>query len=101
MRRMSESTVSNRTDLQRLARRATLAAGFLPEFGAAALAEPAAIGASAGTRLPSACDPRIFRPPVEGRVVGGFQGLDLGDRVGLELVGTNAENGFIDFARAA
>jgi len=44
---------------------------------------------------------RIFRPPVEGRVVRGFQGLDVGDRVGVELVGTNAEKGFIDFARAA
>ena len=44
---------------------------------------------------------RIFRPPVEGRVVRGFRGLDVGDRVGVELVGTNAEKGFIDFARAA
>ena len=44
---------------------------------------------------------RIFRPPVEGRVVRGFQGLDVGDRVSMELVSTNAEKGFIDFARAA
>jgi len=42
---------------------------------------------------------RIIRPPVEGRVVRGFQGLDVGDRVRVELVGTNAEKGFIDFGR--
>ena len=42
---------------------------------------------------------RITRPPVEGRVVRGFQGLDIGDRVSVELVGTNVERGFIDFAR--
>jgi exoribonuclease-2 len=42
---------------------------------------------------------RIVRPPVEGRVVRGFQGLDVGDRVNVELVGANVEQGFIDFAR--
>lgn len=42
---------------------------------------------------------RIVRPPVEGRVVRGYQGLDVGDRVSVELVGTNVEQGFIDFAR--
>jgi VacB/RNase II family 3'-5' exoribonuclease len=41
---------------------------------------------------------RIGRPCVEGRVVRGFQGLDVGDRVSVELVGTNVEQGFIDFA---
>jgi exoribonuclease-2 len=44
---------------------------------------------------------RIFWPPVEGRVVRGFQGLDVGDRVSVELLGTNAEKGFIDFASAS
>jgi VacB/RNase II family 3'-5' exoribonuclease len=42
---------------------------------------------------------RVVRPPVEGRVVRGFQGLDVGDRVSVELVDTNVERGFIDFAR--
>jgi len=42
---------------------------------------------------------RIVRPQVEGRVVRGIQGLDVGDRVNVELVGTNAAQGFIDFAR--
>jgi len=42
---------------------------------------------------------RIFNPPVEGKVVRGFQGLDVGDRVRVELIGTNVNQGFIDFAR--
>ena len=28
-----------------------------------------------------------------------FEGLDVGDRVRVELIGTDAERGFIDFAR--
>jgi exoribonuclease-2 len=43
---------------------------------------------------------RILEPPVEGRVVHGFKGLDVGDRVRVELVHTDVERGFIDFARA-
>ncbi len=43
---------------------------------------------------------RILRPPVEGKLVHGFEGLDVGDRVHVELVATNVERGFIDFARA-
>jgi len=35
----------------------------------------------------------------EGRVVKGSQGLDVGDRVRVELVRTDVERGFIDFAR--
>ena len=43
---------------------------------------------------------RITRPPVEGRLVRGFQGLDVGDRVEVTLVSTDVERGFIDFERA-
>ena len=42
---------------------------------------------------------RVFRPPVEGRVMRGQKGLDVGDRVEVELVDTDVERGFIDFAR--
>ncbi len=42
---------------------------------------------------------RIFRPPVEGKVVRGFHGLDVGDRTEVELLGTDVERGWIDFAR--
>ena len=43
---------------------------------------------------------RVLRPPVEGMVVRGAQGLDVGDRVRVELLRTDIERGFIDFARA-
>ncbi|MFN2443058.1 MAG: RNB domain-containing ribonuclease [Thermoanaerobaculia bacterium] len=42
---------------------------------------------------------RTFDPPVEGKVVSGDRGLDVGDRVRVKLVGANPERGWIDFAR--
>ena len=42
---------------------------------------------------------RLFQPPVEGKLIRGFEGLDVGDRVRVELIGTDVERGFIDFAR--
>jgi len=41
---------------------------------------------------------RIISPPVEGRVVGGSRGLDVGDTVRVTLVGVDQDKGFIDFA---
>jgi exoribonuclease-2 len=41
----------------------------------------------------------VFDPPVEGRVVTGTRGLDVGDRVRVELISTDVERGFIDFVR--
>jgi exoribonuclease-2 len=43
---------------------------------------------------------RIFRPPIEGKLVRGWDGLDIGDRVRVRLVGADPERGFIDFTRA-
>ena len=37
---------------------------------------------------------------VEGKLIRGFEGLDVGDQVHVELMGTDVERGFIDFARA-
>jgi VacB/RNase II family 3'-5' exoribonuclease len=42
---------------------------------------------------------RIDHPAAEGRVVRGDKGLDVGDRVAVELVNTDVERGFVDFAR--
>jgi VacB/RNase II family 3'-5' exoribonuclease len=42
---------------------------------------------------------RILQPPVEGRVVRGFEGLDVGDRVRVELLDTDVDRGFVDFGR--
>ena len=42
---------------------------------------------------------RICDPTAEGKVVKGFVGLDVGDRVRVQLLHTDVERGFIDFAR--
>lgn len=42
---------------------------------------------------------RILRPPVEGKLTRGFEGADIGQRVRVRLVHTDAERGFIDFVR--
>jgi VacB/RNase II family 3'-5' exoribonuclease len=41
---------------------------------------------------------RIERPAAEGRVVRGYQGFDVGDHVTVELIDTDVERGFVDFA---
>jgi VacB/RNase II family 3'-5' exoribonuclease len=41
---------------------------------------------------------RIFKPPTEGRVMKGFHGLDVGDKVKVRLLATDPENAYIDFA---
>jgi exoribonuclease-2 len=41
---------------------------------------------------------RLLRPPAEGRVVRGEKGMDVGDRVQVKLIGTDAEKGWIDFS---
>ncbi len=42
---------------------------------------------------------RVLRPPFEGRVVTGGDGLDVGDRVNVKLIHTDPARAFIDFAR--
>ena len=42
---------------------------------------------------------RVEHPVVEGRVVHGFDGIDVGDHIRVELVRTDVERGFIDFVR--
>ncbi len=43
---------------------------------------------------------RIASPMVEGRVVRGFEGLDVGDAARVRLVSVDATQGYIDFERA-
>jgi exoribonuclease-2 len=43
---------------------------------------------------------KLIAPPVEGKVVEGARGLDVGDRVRVRLLSVDARRGFIDFARA-
>ncbi len=44
---------------------------------------------------------RVFRPPVEGKVLHGWEDLDVGDKVRLKLIGVDIPRGFIDFVRVA
>ena len=40
---------------------------------------------------------RLLTIPVEGKVVRGFEGVDVGDRIRVQLISINVERGFIDF----
>ncbi|HEY9093526.1 MAG TPA: RNB domain-containing ribonuclease, partial [Candidatus Cryosericum sp.] len=42
---------------------------------------------------------RLLTFPVEGRVVQGFEGLDVGDRTHVQLISVDVDRGFIDFRR--
>jgi exoribonuclease-2 len=42
---------------------------------------------------------RLLNIPVEGKLVDGFEGLDVGERVRVQLIDTNVERGFIDFKK--
>ena len=42
---------------------------------------------------------RVFNPPVEGKLVQGAQGLDVGHKIQVELLHTDVERGFIDFRK--
>jgi exoribonuclease-2 len=42
---------------------------------------------------------RIFRPPVEGKLVHGSENLEIGDRLRVKLISVDIERGFIDFVR--
>jgi exoribonuclease-2 len=70
---------------------------------AAALLLAPRIGASFDAIVTGASDKgtwvRISAPAVEGKVVRGFQGLDVGDSVRVKLIHTDAARGFIDFVR--
>ncbi len=43
---------------------------------------------------------RLLDPPVEGRLVQGSEGVDVGSRVRVQLLRTDVEQGFVDFKRA-
>ena len=42
---------------------------------------------------------RVGAPPIEGKLLTGAAGLDVGDRLRVLLTGVNIDRGFIDFAR--
>jgi exoribonuclease-2 len=42
---------------------------------------------------------RIFDPPIEGRLLNGFEGVDVGQRLKVQLVHTDVQKGYIDFKK--
>jgi exoribonuclease-2 len=44
---------------------------------------------------------RLFSVPVEGKVVQGFDGLDVGDRIRVQLILVDVQQGFIDFRKVS
>jgi exoribonuclease-2 len=42
---------------------------------------------------------RLLSMPVEGKLVSGFEGVDVGQRIHVQLVSINVEQGFIDFKK--
>ena len=42
---------------------------------------------------------RLLHPPIEGKLAHGFEGLDVGQRIRVQLIHTDVERGFIDFKR--
>ncbi len=42
---------------------------------------------------------RIFHPPIEGRLLYGHEGVDVGNRLRVQLVHTDVEKGYIDFKK--
>ncbi len=44
---------------------------------------------------------RLLNIPVEGKLVHGFEGLDVGNRLRVQLISINVERGFIDFKKVS
>ena len=47
---------------------------------------------------PSGTFARILRPPVDGRIEQGQQGLNVGEKINVRLLSADPQTGFIDFA---
>jgi len=44
---------------------------------------------------------RLLTVPVEGKLVNGFEGLDVGDRIRVQLTSLDVQRGFVDFKKIA
>jgi ribonuclease R len=44
---------------------------------------------------------RLLDMPVEGRIIRGIEGIDVGDRIRVQLVSVDIERGYIDFKNAS
>jgi len=75
------------------------------EKSAAALLLESRIGEQFDAMVTGASDKgtwvRLLTVPVEGRLAHGFEGLDVGNRIRVQLISTDVERGFIDFKKVA
>jgi exoribonuclease-2 len=75
----------------------------LVEKSAAAMVMESRIGEEFDAIVTGASDKgtwvRIMHPPIEGKLISGFEGMDVGNRLRVKLVHTDAERGFIDFKK--
>ncbi len=73
------------------------------EKSAAALLLESQIGGRFDAIVTGAADKgtwvRLLHMPIEGRLVSGFQGMDVGHGLRVELIHTDVERGYIDFKR--
>jgi exoribonuclease-2 len=73
------------------------------EKSAAALLLESKIGQQFDAIITGASDKgtwaRLLNIPVEGKVMQGFEGLDVGDRARVQLISVDVERGFIDFKK--
>jgi exoribonuclease-2 len=42
---------------------------------------------------------RLLTVPIEGKLVRGFEGLDIGDRIPVQLTSVDVQRGFIDLRK--
>jgi len=42
---------------------------------------------------------RLVKVPIEGRLMRGFKGVDVGDRIRVQLISVDVERGYIDFRK--
>lgn len=99
----------NRDELAELARHCTVRgddANKVERFVAKS-AEALLLASRIGERFDAICTGaadkgtwvRIVHPPIEGRLVCGYEGLEVGSRLTVRLVHTDVERGFIDFKK--
>jgi ribonuclease R len=73
------------------------------EKSAAALLLESRIGEQFDSIVTGAADKgtwvRLLSVPVEGKLMHGFEGVDVGDRIRVQLSSVDVEKGFIDFSR--
>src|ERR1035437_243302 len=73
------------------------------EKSAAAMVMESKIGEEFDAIITGASDKgtwvRLMHPPIEGKLISGVEGMDVGHRLRVKLVHTDAERGFIDFKR--